>query len=99
MITIAEDIAYLAQNPYSEFHCHKTLDYVYDDDDNADDAIVTPNSLICAGFRAMQINEGAIDEPEDYEWPDNVYSDIHDMTSAYEEEWNRHHPGARAAES
>lgn len=79
----AEEIAYSAQNPYSEFHCHKTIDY--DEDDG--EGLVTDKSLICAGFLALQVNEGAVDEPEGWEWPGNVYSDCWEMTAAYEEAW------------
>ena len=78
----AEEIAYSACNPYSEFPCHKTLDY---DDGEGRRTGVTKT---CAGFFAMQINEAGIEEPAGYVWPDNVYSDAFEMTQAYEEEWN-----------
>lgn len=79
----AEDIAYSAQNPYASFHCHKTLG-----EDEEGETCVTGKSLICAGFLAMQINEAGIDAPEGFVWPDNVYADVWEMTSAYDDEAN-----------
>lgn len=79
----AEDIAYSTQNPYSEFHCHKTIEH-----DDEGDGYATDKSLICAGFLAMQINEGAVDAPKGYVWPDGVYSDAYEMTGAYEDAAN-----------
>jgi hypothetical protein len=90
----AADIAYSAGNPYSEFHCHKTIDYDSRDDG---DGVVTNKSLLCAGFVAMQINEAGIDEPDGWVWPDNVYSDSYEMTQSYEDEWNKKRRGRKRA--
>lgn len=82
----AADIAYSAQNPYSDFPCHKTLDYNCDSDDG--EGAETENTKTCAGFLAMQINEGATEAPKGFVWPDNTYSDCWEMVDAYEEAWN-----------
>lgn len=81
----AEEIAYAAQNRYSEFQCHKTLEY----DEDGEDLEVRARSKMCAGFLAMQINEGGVDQPEGFEIPANVYSDSNEMIEAYDWEWNK----------
>lgn len=79
----AADIAYSTQNRYSDFDCHKTIEH----DEETGEGYSTNRSKTCAGFYAMKINEGAIDEPPSYVWPDNVYADMHEMTFAYDEAW------------
>ena len=81
----AADIAYSAQNRYSDFPCHKTLEH--DEDDG--EGYRTETSLTCAGFIALQINEAGIDEPEGWVWPNNVYSDVYDMCGAYKKAWKQ----------
>lgn len=86
----AAELAYAAQNPYSEFPCHKTTEYDEDSEDN--DMLVTEKSLECAGFltlRAQETNE----IPEGFEpsW-ELCYTDTWDMISAYDEEWEKTHP-------
>ncbi len=83
----AEEIAYAACNPYSEFACHKTTEY----DEEGEDLEQTENSKLCAGFLAMQINEAGIDAPDGFEIPENVYADSYEMTEAYQIEWDNKH--------
>ena len=83
----AADIAYSAGNRYSDFRCHKTVDYSHVDDEG--EGRVTAKSRTCAGFFAMQINYGGRQEPAGYVWPDNTYSEPGEMVEAYEAEWNR----------
>lgn len=81
----ASQIAYSAANPYSEFHCHKTLDYV--DTDDTGEPASTEKTKFCAGFFSMAINEGARKEPPGYAWPENVYAEPTDMIWAYDDAW------------
>lgn len=91
----AEEIAYAACNPYSDFHCHKTTEP--DEDENGDgDMVVTADSKICVGFLAMQINEAGVDCPDGFEIPENVYADSSEMVEAYEIEWDKTHKKKRA---
>ena len=83
----AAEIAYSASNRYSEFPCHKTLEY------EDGEGMRTEITKTCAGFLSMQINDGGAPEPEGYVWPGNVYSDALEMTQAYEEEWNSRRHG------
>jgi len=85
----ADEISGAAWNPYNEFHCHKTTEY--DEDAYGDgDMVAVETSMICAGFLAMQINEGK-ECPDGFTPSDNVYSDHWEMTDAYREEWEKRH--------
>lgn len=80
----AEDIAYAAQNPYSEFHCHKTIEH----DDETGEGISTNKSLTCAGFLTLQINEAGVDTPEGFEPSELAYDTCREMIDAYCDEEN-----------
>lgn len=77
-----EELAYLAQNPYSTFTCHKTLEH--DDEGNA----FGSEQKICAGFLSLQSNElgGTYYDDNGFQASDNVYSDSCEMIDAYSEE-------------
>jgi hypothetical protein len=81
-----EELAYLTEDRYAEFHCHKTLGH---DDEGDGDTMVVPTSLICAGFLTMQINESGMACPEGFQPSDDVYGDPYEMIEAYEAEWSR----------
>ncbi|MBB3411281.1 hypothetical protein FHT87_005234 [Rhizobium sp. BK316] len=82
----AEDIAYSAQNPYSEFLCHKTIEH----DDETGEGIATRKSLTCAGFLSMQINEAGVKPPRGFKVSELAYDNCREMIDAYcdEEEGN-----------
>lgn len=79
-----EELAYTAQNPYSTFYCHKTLE----DDDSDDEECgnrIGQSTKVCAGFLTLQHNENgstAYDE-DGFKPSDNVYSDSYEMADAY----------------
>jgi len=52
----AEDFAYSAENPYSDFVCHKTgvVHEDHPDEDQQNSIVRGEKSLTCAGFHAMQ---------------------------------------------
>lgn len=81
----AAEIANAACNPYSSFHCHKTLGY----DEDEDETISVSTSLMCAGFLTMQLAENGEDPPEGFTLSDEVYADPYEMEDAYLEEWER----------
>lgn len=83
----ADELAYLTENKYSEFYCHKTLG---EDEDEGDTAVVA-ESLICAGFLSMQVEWSGAACPEDFTPSDLVYSESFEMAAAYEEEWENSH--------
>lgn len=78
----AYDLAYLAQNKYSDFLCHKTI--VHDDDTGEGIGVAT--SLTCAGFLTLQLNESDLRKPEGFEPSILAYDNTYEMTDAYEEE-------------
>ena len=80
-----EELAYITENPYTDFTCHKTLDH----DDEDGDTIAGPNSLTCAGFLSMQIEWSGRDCPEGFTPSDAVYSEPIEMAEAYAEAWKR----------
>lgn len=81
----AAEISELSWNRFNEFHCHKTIGH----DDDEGDTVVTPESLACAGFLAMQVEYGGAPCPDGFTIPDNVYSDPDEMTEAYQDEWDK----------
>lgn len=82
----AAQLAYMAENRYSDFTCHKTLDYDNDREDGTPD--YTEYSKTCAGFLTLRAQTGE-DTPEGFEpsW-DIVYTDPYDMITAHEEAEN-----------
>lgn len=78
-----EELAYMAQNKYNSFPCHKTTEY----DEDEDDMVVTSTSKQCAGFVTLQCNEG-MEVPEGFEpaWK-IVYTDAYEMSEAYSPEY------------
>lgn len=85
----AEEIAGLTWNRYNDFPCHKTT--VEDEDSDFGDMRRGPDSLLCAGFLAMQVSESGMECPDGFTPSDLVYSDPYEMEQAYLEEWERQH--------
>ncbi len=79
----AAEIAYAAENPYSDFPCHKTTEY----NEDTEDLEYTDRSLTCAGFLTLRAQSGE-DIPEGFEpsW-EIIYTDPYEMVQAYEEQW------------
>lgn len=83
------EIANIATNPYSSFPCHKTTEYDEDSEDGY--MIETEKSKQCAGMLTMRAQLGErIPSGFEPSW-EMCYIDPYDMTSAYEEEWNKTH--------
>lgn len=90
----AAEISSAAENPYSSFPCHKTLEYdeTYDsEDDNG--LYIGEQSKECAGALYMKAmangstwydDDGFKPNPE---W--NCYEDSWEMEEAYSEAWER----------
>jgi len=90
----AEDFAYSAENPYSDFVCHKTGVVVEEDEitealGTSGDIVRGEKSLTCAGFHAMQniINGTEKDSEIEIDYTDH-FSDSWEMIDHHEEEWN-----------
>lgn len=78
-------MAYIAQNPYNSFVCHKTT--VSSDDDDGE-RHCTPQSKICAGFLSLQHNENGetLYDEDGFEPSPLVYESSYEMSEAYERE-------------
>ena len=85
----ASDLAFIAQNPYQSFPCHKTTESQEDDEGNSD-TVVVETTKICAGFLSLQHNElGQTAYDDDGFVPSpTVYESSYDMSDAYEEAWD-----------
>lgn len=81
----AAEIAYAAENPYSSFPCHKTIDYCEDEEGVSECDM--QESKECAGFLTLRAQAGE-DTPEGFEpaW-EICYTDSFDMIQSYEQEW------------
>ena len=79
------ELAYLAQNPYNEFHCHKTTES--DEESEEGRMMVVETTKQCAGFLTLMANElGEERMPEGFKPSyDLVYCDSWDMSGAYED--------------
>ena len=85
----AADFAYQAENPYTDFVCHKT-GVVHEDhyDEDQQNAIVRgEKSLTCAGFHAMQNIVNGTEERSEIEidFKDH-FSDTYEMIEHHETE-------------
>lgn len=78
----AEEIAYVALNPYSSFPCHKTTE-----DDEDGERVCTDNSKECAGMLTMRAQAGER-IPKGFEPSYELcYIDPYEMIDAYQEEY------------
>ena len=86
----ASDFAYMAENPYTDFVCHKTgvVDEDNPDEEHQSDIIRGEKSLTCAGFHAMQnILNGTESKCEiKIDW-ENHFGDTYEMMQHHENEW------------
>lgn len=85
----AEQIAYAAQNPYTDFWCHKTT--VNDEEFGGEgtEMVATNKSKMCAGFLTLRAQCGeAIPKGFEPSW-DMCYIDAYEMVEAYEIQWEK----------
>lgn len=82
----AEEIAYAASNPCSNFTCHSTIEYDGDEDIQGRSTGDFSKAKTCAGFLTLRAQEG-LDTPEEFEpsW-DICYIDASEMINSYENE-------------
>lgn len=88
----AEDFAYLAQNPYSDFPCHKTAVLAENPFTGEEEGFVRAvHSFTCNGFLSLQVNENG-NAPEGFEPSDDAFIDAYEMIDHHTEEWMKRHP-------
>ena len=81
----AADFAYMAQNPYTDFVCHKTADH-FEDGDGCSELLRGQKSLTCNGFLSLQVSEGAT-SPEGFTPHSDAFDDAYEMIERHEELW------------
>jgi hypothetical protein len=84
----AEELAYMASNPFNDFPCHKTADYLETDNGDNDGYIHGEHSFTCHGFKTLQMSENA--STKDFESqgfkPDGYgFEDCYDMIDRHQE--------------
>lgn len=84
----AYDFAISAENPYSDFVCHKT-GLVYEDDESSE-IRRGEKSLTCAGFHAMQCLSNGLDPEIKIDHEDH-FEDCYEMADHHEDHWNENH--------
>ena len=83
----AEDFAYSASNPYSDFPCHKTADH----DDETGDFVHGERSFTCNGFLSLQVNEND-NAPDGFKPDPDAFYDPWEMIEHHTELWMKSHP-------
>lgn len=83
----AEEFAFQAENPYSDFVCHKTAVELEESeyDDRGGDLVRGEKSLTCMGFASMQHN---INGTGDIRVDPNAFGDTWEMIEHHAEKEN-----------
>lgn len=86
----AEDFAYMAENPYTDFPCHKTADYHESDDGGSDGYYHGEKSLTCHGFKTLQMAMNATDleyKDQGFKADGKGFEDTFEMIETHENLW------------
>jgi len=81
----ATEFAYMTQNPYNTFPCHKTADEFEDDEGYSTGYVHGEKSKECAGFLTMQVNY-CKKAPKGFKPSELAYDDAWEMIDRYEEQ-------------
>lgn len=90
----AHDFAYMAQNPYSDFPCHKTAELHEDDDSSG--YVRGARSKTCHGFMTLQCAENGR-TPEGFAPDGDGFEDAYEMIDAHTEHWEDSQARRKAA--
>ena len=82
----AEEFAYMALNPYNDFPCHKTADYVEGTDFSGGGYVHGATSKTCHGFLTLQVAENGRG-PEDFVPDGDGFECAYEMIETHEELW------------
>ena len=87
----AADFAYMAENPFTDFVCHKTgvINEDHPDEERQNEIVRGEKSLTCAGFHAMQtlVNGGEEDCEIALDFDDH-FGDSWEMIEHHENHYN-----------
>lgn len=90
----AEEFAYMAGNPYTDFPCHKTAEYIEDDYTGDGEYVHGERSKTCHGFLTLQRASNDADDADhgDGFIPDgDGFEDIDEMIDRHAELWEAQH--------
>ena len=90
----AEGFAYMAQNPYTDFPCHKTADKV-ENYDGGSSYVYGKHSFTCHGFKGLQLSEcGGADE-QHFVGDGEYFSDPYEMAEYHDEAFSAQRQGRK----
>lgn len=87
----AEDFAFNAENPYSDFPCHKTADYQEETEFSEGGFVHGSKSFTCNGFLSLQVNSND-KGPKGFKPHPDAFGDAWEMVEHHEAEWLKTHP-------
>lgn len=82
----AEEFAYMAQNPYTDFPCHKTADLIENEETGESGFVHGARSKTCHGFLTLQCSENGT-KPEDFEPDGDGFEDVDEMIEHHAEHY------------
>jgi len=84
----AEEFAYMASNPYTDFPCHKTADYAEETEYSEGGFVHGEHSFTCHGFKGMQLEENGTGN-EGFATDGQHFSDPWEMIEYHTEAYQR----------
>lgn len=81
----------MAQNPYTDFPCHKTADYEEETDFSDGGFVHGQKSFTCAGFLSLQVNENGRG-PKGFTPDADAFGDYWEMVEHHEEKYLMENP-------
>lgn len=81
----AEDFAYMAQNRFSSFPCHKTASLIEDERDGSSAYYANESSFHCHGFATLQFSENG--EPDGFVADGDGFTEVWEMIDHHTDHW------------
>jgi hypothetical protein len=82
----AEEFAYMAQNPYNDFPCHKTAEYEEETAWHDGGFVAGEHSKTCHGFMTLQAEENGL-EIDGFTPDGDGFQSIDEMLETHEDLW------------
>lgn len=92
----AEEFAYMAQNRYNDFPCHKTADHVEETDFHDGGYVAGAQSKTCHGFLTLQIAEGGY-TPDGFKPDGDGFESVDEMIESHADLWDAQRQRQRKA--
>ena len=85
----ARDFAYMAQNRYNDFPCHKTAEHREETDDESGGYVAGERSKSCHGFLTLQSAENG-NAPKGFIPDGDGFEDTDEMIETHQQIWEDH---------